>query len=296
MHFLFPGQGSQQPGMGKDFYDAYPRAREVLDAAASLSSPGWLDTVFNGPPEDLTKTTMAQPALLAVEVAIAESLKAKGITPAGCAGHSLGEFSALVAAGALEFESAFRLVQERARLMSENVPEGGMAAVIGLAPAAIAEALPEGVQIANYNGPGQTIISGTTAGLAAAQESLKAAGARRVMPLKVSGPFHSAGMAEAAEAFREVLRDAQLTNPAVPFISSVTGEAVSGPEAIRDALGRQICAPVNWTAVMACIGPVDALEVGPGKVLQGIAKRTENAPQIELAGSVDAVNALLEGE
>ena len=290
--FLFPGQGSQTPGMGADFYQSSLEARDIFDRAASFSAPNWLDTLFSGTDAELADTRMAQPALLTVEAAISAHLTANGIVPDVCAGHSLGEYSALVAAGALVFEDAFRLVQERARLMSENVPEGTMAAVIGLKPAAIEGALPEGAQVANYNGPGQTIISGTVAAIDAAEHALKEAGAKRVMRLNVSGPFHSECMRAAAEAFREIVLDAALKAPVTRFVSSVSGREESVPERIRELLCDQLCAPVRWTDVMAAVGPVDALEVGPGRVLQGLAKRTEHAPMVTPAGTLEGVAAL----
>lgn len=292
--FLFPGQGSQAPGMGRDFYEASPAARAVLDEAAELAGSEFLSTVFEGSEEALSHTRVQQPALLAVEAAIARHLEARGIRPAGCAGHSLGEFSALIAAGVLTFPDAFRLVQLRGRLMSEDVPEGAMAAVIGLDPEAIEAALPDGVEVANYNGPQQTILSGTRAGLEAAADTLKAAGARRVLPLPVSGPFHSSLMETAADRFRRALADVAFRPPAVRFVSSVTGGDVTDPEEIRDLLGRQITAPVRWTDVMRTIGPVPAVEVGPGRVLQGLAKRMEGGPQVETAGTIESADALKE--
>ncbi|MCF6285201.1 MAG: ACP S-malonyltransferase, partial [Candidatus Hydrogenedentes bacterium] len=192
--FLFPGQGSQKVGMGQDFYENAPIAKATLDEAARLFDGDFLKIIFEGPQEDLNNTQAAQPALLAVEVATARYFIDQGIAPTGCAGHSLGEIPALVTAGALTFADAFAFTLVRARLMSEDIPEGAMAAVMGLAPDTISENLPEGVQVANFNGPGQTIISGSKTGIEEAVTTLKEAGAKRVMPLKVSGPFHSAFM------------------------------------------------------------------------------------------------------
>lgn len=290
--FLFPGQGSQAPGMGADFYESSPPARDVFERAAALTNAGWLDRIFRGTDAELADTRMAQPALLTVEVAIAAHLKSHGVMPSVCAGHSLGEYSALVAAGALDFGEAFLLVQERARVTSEDVPEGAMAAVLGLEPAAIEAVLPEGAQVANYNGPGQTIISGTLPALDAAEQVLKEAGAKRVMRLNVSGPFHSEHMRQARDLFRAFLQSAALKTPETRFISSVSGRDEHDPERIRGLLGDQICAPVRWTDVMAVIGPVEALETGPGRVLQGLAKRTEAAPVVTPAGTLDALAAL----
>ncbi|HOD48669.1 MAG TPA: ACP S-malonyltransferase [Candidatus Hydrogenedentes bacterium] len=290
--FLFPGQGSQMPGMGADFYESSESARAVFDRAAAMMGEGWLDTVFRGTDAELADTRMAQPALLTAEAAIAAHLKAHGITPSLCAGHSLGEYSALVAADALSFEEAFRLVRERARVMSENVPDGAMAAVLGLDAGTIESLLPEGAQVANYNGPGQTIISGTAAAMEAAEHALKDAGAKRIMRLNVSGPFHSKYMCEARDAFRGILERAVLNAPATRFVSSVSGHEETEPERIRKLLGEQLCAPVRWTDVMAAIGPVEALEVGPGRVLQGLAKRTDKAPSVMPAGTLESAEAL----
>ena len=290
--FLYPGQGSQAPGMGADFREASAAARDIFDRAAAMTSAAWLDTLFHGSDADLADTRMAQPALLTVEVAITAHLAAIGVTPSVCAGHSLGEYSALVAAGALAFEETFRVVQERARLMSENVPEGAMAAVLGLDAAAIEAVLPEGVQVANYNGPGQTIVSGTAAALDAAEHALKEAGAKRVMRLNVSGPFHSEYMRPASETFRGFLETVALTAPETRFVSSVSGREETEPERIRELLASQLCAPVRWTEVMAALGPIEALEAGPGRVLQGLAKRTENAPSVTPVGTLEAAAAL----
>ena len=291
--FLFPGQGSQVPGMGKDFYEAGGPAKEVFDEAGAIAGDSFLTIIFEGPAETLTDTRNAQVALLTTEVAIARHLESVGIAPSGCAGHSLGEIPALVVAGALAFPDAFRLTQVRARLMSEDIPEGGMAAVMGLAPDAIRDALPAGVDVANYNGPQQTIISGTSEGLEAAQEALKNAGAKRVLPLKVSGPFHSSLMARAAEQFREAIAEVSIAAPTVPFISSVSAQQESDPDRIRDLLYRQLTHPVRWTEVMARISSSDrVLEVGPGRVLQGLAKRMDNAPEIQSTGTLPDVAAL----
>ncbi len=290
--FLFPGQGSQKVGMGQDFYAQSDAAKAILDEANSLYDGDLLALLFEGPQEELNHTRVAQPGLLTVEVATAQHLIAAGISPTGCAGHSLGEIPALVVSGALAFADAFTFTLERARLMSENVPEGGMAAVMGLDPAAIRDNLPEGVQVANYNGDGQTIISGSTAGIETAVSTLKDAGAKRVMPLKVSGPFHSEFMKPAAEQLKAVLASMTIKAPTVPFVSSVTATTVEDPEAIRTLLSEQLYSPVRWTEVIAAIGTGDALEVGPGNVLKGLAKRMDNAPAVTTIGSVADVEAL----
>ena len=289
--FLFPGQGSQQPGMGHDFYEASGPARETLDAAEQTLGPGFLEKIFNGSPEEVNDTRVAQAGLVAVETAVARHLVANGLTPSGCAGHSVGEISALVCAKALDFTDALRIAQLRARFMSEDVPKGGMAAVAGLDVGAIAEHLPEEVNVANYNGPQQTIISGSEDGLAQAEEQLKAAGARRVIRLPVSGPFHSPFMREASIRFREALQDFAIEPPGHRFISSVSGVEESDPEHMRELLSTQLTAPVRWTQVLQRIGEVAAVEAGPGKVLQGIAKRMPGAPAVSPVGAYEEAQA-----
>ncbi len=289
--YLFPGQGSQSPGMGQDLYQEAPEERIFFDEAASCL-PGLLDIMFKGPAEKLAQTQIAQVALLTVEIALNRRLRSRSLEPVYCAGHSLGEFSALAGAEALSFEEALRLVRARGKCMAENVPEGGMAAVMGLSSEQIEQALPRGVVVANYNGPEQTIISGSLSGMSAAEETLKKAGAKRIIPLPVSGPFHSPLMEKAAEAFERELRTAEIRPPKYRFISSVTGEEAKEPEAIRSILMRQICSPVRWTDVMRKLGPIRAFEVGPGRVLQGLAKRMEGAPRIELVGTLQAANTV----
>ncbi len=291
-YFLFPGQGSQVVGMGRDFYEASQAARAVLDKAEEVLGPGFLDTIFEGEQEQLNDTRMAQPALVAVGAAIARHLIENGVRPSGFAGHSIGEITALTAAESLSLVDALRITRLRALFMSEGVPPGGMAAVTGIDAAVIADNLPEEVNVANYNGPQQTIISGTEEGLAEAEKLLKAAGARRVIRLQVSGPFHSPYMKDAAEKFSEELKDVTFKPPNGRFISSVSGSEEPDPDHIRELLGAQAIAPVRWTQVLQCIGPAPAVEAGPGKVLQGIAKRMEGAPTIALAGTLEQAGAV----
>jgi [acyl-carrier-protein] S-malonyltransferase len=294
--FLFPGQGSQGPGMGQDLYNESAAAKSVLDEAATLNPEGFLDTLFTGAPHDLNHTQLAQPALLAASVAAAKHLESLDILPTLCTGHSLGEISALVVAGVCSFSDAMTFTRERARLMSENIPEGGMAAVMGLAPDAIEAALPEGVQLANLNGPSQTIISGTKAGIEASVTVLKDAGAKRVMPLKVSGPFHSFLMEDASQEMRQVLESVSFSAPRTRFISSVSAREESDPAEIKTLLWKQLVSPVRWTEVMAVVGEVTALEVGPGRVLQGLAKRMDGAATVHSAGKIEAIAALTSAE
>jgi [acyl-carrier-protein] S-malonyltransferase len=273
--------------MGQDFYQHSPAARRVLDATAEMAGIDLLTMLFEGPAEKLNLTENAQPALVAVEVAIARHLEFIGVQPSVCAGHSVGEFAALVLVGAMEFEDAFALVQARGRCMADGVPDGSMMAVLMLDVARIEAALTDGAYIANYNGPSQTIIAGTKSALEKSTIAMKEAGARRVLPVKVSGPFHSPLMKNAEAAFQDKLKSAKIVTPTIPFVSSVTGKHENDPETIRELLARQICAPIRWTHVFETIGSVPAVECGPGKALQGIAKRMDNAPDVRVAGTFE---------
>ncbi len=290
--FIFPGQGSQKPGMAHDLYTESPAAKALLEEAAALAGGGWLTQLFESSAEDLQHTRLAQPALLAADLAAWAVMQERGMRAAGVAGHSLGEFAALVAAGSLDFEEAFKAVIERARLMDEMAPAGGMMAVLGIDAAAIEAALPPGAYIANYNGPSQTLVAGAPAALDAAASALKAAGARRFLPIAVSGPFHSPHMHDAAAAFADVIGKLALKPPEIPFVSSVSGQVESSPERIQELLAEQIIAPVQWTAAMETIGDAEAYECGPGSVLTGLAKRMPNGPRMRPAGSLEAIAAL----
>jgi [acyl-carrier-protein] S-malonyltransferase len=290
--FLFPGQGSQKPGMLQDFYESSPTARHIIEAAASLMGDSFLSLLFEGPEEALRDTKIAQPALVTAGIAIASHLESIGVKPTGTAGHSIGEIAALAVAGCLKAETAIALAQERARLMAEESPEGTMAAVLGLSSDAIASALPEGAEIANFNGPQQTIISGTKEAVEKANGLLQEAGAKRVLPLKVSGPFHSTNMKKAAELFEKFIKDVPISPPSIPFFSSVSGKQETEPNRIRELLWKQLYSPVLWTDTMKSIGPVNALEVGPGNALTGIARRIDVAPSVAVAGTLEAIEKL----
>lgn len=281
---LFPGQGSQQAGAAAVFRESCSEAQSLFTIAAEILPADVFDIILNGAQESLNDTRYAQPALLCTETAAAALLNFLGVSPALCAGHSLGEITALVACGALSFKDALVLVQERARLMSTDVPEGGMAAVLGLSADRVEEVLPEEAQVANYNGPAQTIISGTRRGLETAEACLKEAGAKRVIPLAVSGPFHSRYMETAGNALARFLENIPVAAPTIPFLSSVSGTCEVDPCRIRALLAEQLYRPVQWTRVMEYISGRKAVEAGPGAVLQGLAKRMPGGPMVH-AGS-----------
>lgn len=289
MHaYLFPGQGSQYVGMGKDLYDGFPPARAVFDCADSIAGFGLSRLCFEGPAEELNDTANTQPALLVTSIAMLRVLEGRGMAiPAYVAGHSMGEFSALVAAGALTFEDGLRLVRERGRLMKEagEKSPGGMAAIIGLERetleevcAAARQESSEYVGVANDNCPGQLVISGNKAALERAMALAKERGARRAIPLAVSIPAHSPLMAEAAAEFKRVLDATPFQRPAIPIVANATAGPLTDPNDIREALGRQLTSPVRWTESvrwMVAQGVTRFVEIGPKDVLTGLVKRID---------------------
>jgi len=288
--YLFPGQGSQYVGMGRDLCDASSVARTVFAQADSILGVILSRLCFDGPPELLNDTLNTQPAILATSVATLRVLEEHGMDgPAYVAGHSMGEFSALVAAGALSFEDGLHLVRERGRLMKqagERNP-GGMTAVLGLEReqleaicAAVREQSGEYVGIANDNCPGQLVISGALVPLERAMKLAKERGARRVIRLAVSIAAHSPLMTEAAAEFRRLLDATPFLEPAVPIVANATAGPLTDPDDIRDALGRQLTSPVRWSESVRWMigqGVTRFVEVGPKEVLTGLLRRIDRA-------------------
>ena len=281
--FIFPGQGAQKVGMGRALADAFPICRETFDEAdAALGSP-LSRVIFDGPEDQLTLTENAQPAILAVSTAAARFLASRGLAPALVAGHSLGEYSANVAAGTFSFVDALRLVQRRGRYMQEAVPagEGAMAAILGLDAEQVAQACAEAangevVSPANMNGGGQVVIAGARDAVARAGERARALGARRVIPLPVSAPFHCALMKPAGDRLAPELRAIEVQTPRVPIVANVDAELKRDPSAAIDALVQQVSSPVRWEAVvrrLASEGVTTYVEVGPGTALSGMVRR-----------------------
>jgi [acyl-carrier-protein] S-malonyltransferase len=304
--FIFPGQGSQKVGMGKALADAYPVARETMAEADDALGQDLSGLCFNGPEEQLVLTENTQPAILAVSIACYRVLVEKGFTPVFVAGHSLGEYSAHVAAGTLAFGDALRTVRRRGRYMQEAVPvgQGAMAAILGLDAARVAEACEaaaEGdiVSPANMNAPGQVVIAGSTPAVARAIDRAKALGARRAIPLPVSAPFHCALMKPAEDRLAPDLRALAASVPRVPVVANVDAEPKRSVEGAIDALVRQVSSPVRWEDVMtrlASEGVRKYVEVGPGTVLTGLGRkinRDASFASFEGPDDLDAVAALL---
>ena len=295
---VFPGQGSQSVGMLKA-YAGLPEIDAVRAEAEAAMGKEFLKIMDEGPIEQLNLTVNTQPAMLTAAIAAYRAWRALGgPAPEVAAGHSLGEYSALVAVGALPLQTALPLVRFRARAMQEAVPEGqgAMAAILGLdddgARAACAEAAQgEAVEAVNFNAPGQVVIAGHKAAVARAIEACKARGAKRAMPLPVSAPFHSSLMQPAANKLEGYLKDVVLAAPAMPVINNVDVKTESDPDRIRNALVRQAASPVRWVEIirrMAGEGVTHVIECGPGKVLAGLVKRID--PRVQGLAAADRVS------
>jgi [acyl-carrier-protein] S-malonyltransferase len=307
--FLFPGQGSQQAGMGKELAEANKEAKELFRKADEVLKEELSTLIFEGPQEKLTLTVNAQPALLTTSIAILEHFKQSGIQPDYVAGHSLGEYTALVAAGAFAFEDGVHAVRRRGELMEQAVPNGlgTMAAVLGLERGPLAdvcETVSAGgnpVQLANLNCPGQIVISGSRQGVEEASLKAKEAGAKRVLPLSVSGPFHSQLMKPAAEEFTKVLDNINISEAQIPVIANVTAKPMQDPAEIKRLLIEQLYSPVLWedsVNKMLELGVDTFIEFGPGKVLSGLVKKIDRSaktyPVFDQQSYEAAVSALKE--
>ena len=287
--FVFPGQGAQFVGMGKDLYDNNPLAKELFEKANDILGFRITDIMFSGTDEELKQTKVTQPAVFLHSV-ISALCMGEDVAPDMVAGHSLGEFSALVAAGALNFEDGLKLVYARAMAMQKacEARPSTMAAILGLPDETVEKALEEiddGVVPANYNSPGQIVISGTIEGVTAACEKLKAAGAKRALPLKVGGAFHSPLMEPARQELADAIKNTHFSKPICPVYQNVNAKPVSDPEEIKQNLIDQLTASVRWTQTvqnMLADGASSFLEIGPGSVLQGLIKKVST--EVETAG------------
>jgi [acyl-carrier-protein] S-malonyltransferase len=301
--FLFPGQGSQSVGMGKDLFDASETAREKFIEANTVLGRELSDIIFTGPPEALTLTSNTQPALFTIEAAITDLLAEKGITPAIAAGHSLGEYSALYAAGVVSFEDGLKLVARRGELMAAAGVKkpGTMAAIIGLERSRIDEvlgAIASGIVVAaNENAPDQVVISGEVAAVNDACAALKTAGAKRALPLTVSGAFHSPLMQSAADELAALLDETTFNAPRCPVIANVTANLETDPRTMKDLLIKQLISRVRWVDSMASLqafAPDRIIEAGPGNVLRGLARKCNDSLTV-LAADTMANIAILTG-
>ncbi|MGN0374307.1 MAG: ACP S-malonyltransferase [Butyrivibrio sp.] len=301
--FIFPGQGAQYVGMAKDFYDTYPECREIIDKADELMDFDLKHILFEE--NDLiNKTEYTQAAMLAAEICILKAVELKGITADITAGLSLGEYAALVASKALSFEDAMKLVRKRGMYMENEVPagKGAMAAVIALDADKIneicdkiTEETGKVVSPANYNCPGQIVISGYTESVNAAVEPLKEAGAKMVSLLNVSGPFHSPMLKGAGDKLGEELVNVKFDNPVIPYINNADVEEITDASKIKDSLERQVYSPVKWQQTvekMIADGGDTFYEIGPGKTLAGFMKRIDRSKKVITLNTVEDLNSI----
>lgn len=303
--FLFPGQGSQIVGMGKDFYEEIMESKEIFEKADQKLGQELKDLIFEGPQDTLTLTYNAQPALLTTSIAILEYVKKFNIHVDYVAGHSLGEYSALVAAGVLKFEDAVYAVKKRGEYMDEAVPagQGAMSAILGMAAEELEKITTEvsdngdSVQLANLNCPGQIVISGTAAGVEKASTLAKEHGAKRAIPLVVSGPFHSQLMKPAAEKFNHVLSELSFNDASIPVIANVTAQPEVSQEEIKALLVKQLYSPVRWeesVRTMIQNGVTTFVEIGPGKVLTGLVKKIDRSVTVHNIFDLESLNVTVD--
>jgi len=300
--FVFPGQGSQWVGMGKDFYDQFELARKIYKQAEAVLGYNLAKLSFEGPEDQLKQTLFTQPALYTHSHIVSSILNEKGLQADMAAGHSLGEFSALLYSGAFSFEEGLRLVAERGRLMAEAGQEnpGNMAAIIGLDEKDVIQLCEEAakagiVQPANFNSPGQIVISGSKAGVDLAMDIARVKGAKRVLPLAVSGAFHSPLMKDAAEQFKNVLEEVNFKACRIPVYANVTASEMKDPATIRDLSFQQMLSTVRWVETihhMTENGVSRFIETGAGKVLSGLIKRICKEIEVVPCGSVEELMKL----
>ena len=306
--FVFPGQGAQSIGMGKALAEAYPAAKAVFEEVDEALGESLSQLIWEGDQDTLTLTQNAQPALMATSLAAMRALEAEGVSindASFVAGHSLGEYSALAAAGSLSISDAARLLRTRGEAMQKAVPvgEGAMAALLGLDFATVAEiakeaAMGEVCQAANDNDPGQVVVSGNVDAVNRAIELAKDKGAKRAVLLPVSAPFHCALMEPAAEVMAQALEEVDINRPAVPLIANVVAEAISDPATIRSLLVNQVTGSVRWresVIFMAQEGVTDIWEIGAGKALSGMVRRIERSIACKAIGTPDDVKAAVAG-
>jgi [acyl-carrier-protein] S-malonyltransferase len=303
--FLFPGQGSQYVGMGQDLSEAYPEARATFDQADKVLGFALSDLCFNGPEEALNDTINTQSAIFVISVALLRALGSSRLqAPSFVAGHSLGEYSALVAAGAMDFAAGLQLVRERGRLMKEagQRSPGGMAAVLGLGAEVVDQVCRQAreetggvIQVANYNSPGQIVISGDFRARDVAIELAKAEGAKRVVPLAVSIAAHSPLMECIVDEFRQAVEATEFRMPTVPVVANVSAASLESVEAIREELVQQLISPVRWVESVRYMigqGVTEFVEIGPKDVLKKLMRRIDKSVQAMSVGDVTSVKEL----
>lgn len=302
--FMFPGQASQYVGMGKDLYQAFPEAQKLYDYAEEVLGLPIKQLSFEGPEEELKKTYITQPAVLVHSLAVWEILKRRNIKPCVVLGHSLGEYSALYCANVFSLQTVLRLVKRRSQLMYDEglKKPGTMAAILGLADTVVEELCQKAASVvvpANYNAPGQLVISGTPEGVSEVCEEAKRRGAIKCVPLPVSGAFHSPLLEESATEFSQYLSSFEFSSPACPVIPNRTGEVTAELSQIKQALREQLINPVLWTKSILSAknyGIELLVEVGPGRVLSGLVKRIDkDIPTINL-GTVEEINNFIQSQ